>query len=216
MRAMRWFCGLVAVSSGLALVNAGRSTASQYTGILQSAETVDKGNVKITIAPLFVFEKDEVDSEFGASARLGYGFTERLDAEAKLGFLENHTMIGADLEIWVVGAPTPDSGLDLSLTGGLHYVFASDDMFDSMGFELTPQGSIHLGESFELCGALAFGFESLQDVPEGIDDSYTLVHAVPGFEYKLSEEADLEAEVGIAVNDDSYTYAAAGFTFYLR
>jgi len=39
---------------------------------------------------------------------------------------------------------------------------------------------------------------------------------VPGIEFRLSETVDLVGEVGIGLNDDSFTYAGLGLAFYLR
>jgi hypothetical protein len=85
-----------------------------------------------------------------------------------------------------------------------------------MGFDVTPLLSGHLNKSFELCGALDASFESISDAPKGVDDTFTRVHLVPGIEYRLSDSADLVGEIGIGLNDDSYTYAGIGVAFYLR
>jgi len=61
--------------------------AAQYVGILQSAETMDRGTFKLMVAPIMVFGKNGADDEFGGAIRGGYAFTDRFDVEAKLGFL---------------------------------------------------------------------------------------------------------------------------------
>ena len=193
-----------------------QQAAAQYIGVLQSAETMDRGTFKLMAAPIIVFGKDGADGEFGVAARGGYGFTERFDAEAKLGFFENGTVVGADGEYWIFGDSQENSPLDFSLTAGLHWIFGKDNSYDIMGFEITPQLSGNVTENLELCGALDASFESLQDVPEGVDDSFTRVHLVPGFEYRLSDTVDLVAEFGIALNDNSSHYLGAGIAFYLR
>jgi hypothetical protein len=193
-----------------------QQAAAQYIGVLQSAETMDRGTFKLMAAPIIVFGKDGADGEFGVAARGGYGFTERFDAEAKLGFFENGTVVGADGEYWIFGDSQENSPLDFSLTAGLHWIFGKDNSYDILGFEITPQLSGNVTENLELCGALDASFESLQDVPEGVDDSFTRVHLVPGFEYRLSDTVDLVAEFGIALNDNSSHYLGAGIAFYLR
>ena len=85
-----------------------------------------------------------------------------------------------------------------------------------MGVDITPQFSGHVSPKLELCGALDVAFESIKDVPPGVDDSYTTLHLVPGLEYRLSDTVDFIGEVGIALNDDSFTYVGAGLAFYLR
>ncbi len=159
---------------------------------------MDRGTFKLMVAPIMVFGKDGADDEFGVAARGGYAFTEHFDAEAKLGFFENGTFVGADGEYWIFRGAEKNSGLDFSLTGGLHWMFGSDNRSDTMGFEITPQLSGHVTENLELCGALDASFESIQDAPAGVDDSFTRLHLVPGIEYRLSDTFDLVAEFGIA------------------
>jgi hypothetical protein len=190
--------------------------AAQYIGVLQSAETMDRGSFKLMAAPIMAFGKNGADDEFGIAARGGYGFTDRFDAEAKLGFFENSTFVGADGEFWLLKGKEKDAGLDFSLAGGVHWIFGSSGYSDIMGFEVTPLLSGHLSKSLELCAALDTSFESVKDAPPLVDDSFTRVHLVPGIEYRLSDAADLVGEIGIGLNDNSYTYAGVGVAFYLR
>ena len=43
--------------------------AAQYIGVLQSAETMDRGTFKLSAAPIMVFGKNGADDEFGLAAR---------------------------------------------------------------------------------------------------------------------------------------------------
>jgi hypothetical protein len=190
--------------------------AAQYIGVLQSAETMDQGTFKLMAAPIMVFGKDGADDELGVAVRGGYAFADRFDAEAKLGFFKNGTFVGVDGEYWIFKGPTKNSGLDFSLTGGLHWMLGSENRFDTMGFEITPQLSGHVNENLELCGSLDASFESIQDAPRGVDNSFTRLHLVPGIEYRLSDTLDLVAEFGIGINDNSSNYVGAGITFYAR
>jgi len=190
--------------------------AAQYIGVMQSAETMDKGTFKLMVAPILAFGKDGGDDEFGIVARGGYGFTDRFDAEAKLGFFENGTFVGADGELWILKGKEKYAGLDFSLTGGIHWMLGKDESPDIMGFELTPLLSGHVNETIELCGALDASFESISDAPPGADDTFTRLHLVPGIEYRLSDTVDLVAEVGVGLNDDSFHYVGVGIALYLR
>jgi len=210
---MRITRGILAAVLGLCF---GLPAAAQYIGVLQSAETMDRGAFKLMVAPIMAFGKNGADDEFGVAARGGYGFTDRFDAEAKLGFFENGTFVGADGEFWILQGKERDTGLDFSLAGGVHWMFGSKENFDSMGFEITPQFSGHVSRNLELCGALDASFESIQDAPAGVDDTFTRLHLVPGVEYRLSDAADLIGEIGVGLNDDSFTYAGIGIAFYLR
>jgi hypothetical protein len=210
---MRIFRSVLVAALGLCF---GLPAGAQYIGVLQSAETMDRGTFKLMAAPIMAFGKDGADDEFGVAVRGGYGFTDRFDAEAKLGFFENGTFVGADGELWILKGKEEDAGLDFSLAGGIHWMFGSNESLDTMGFEVTPLFSGHVSKSVELCGALDASFESIKDAPPEVDDTLTRLHLVPGIEYRLSDAADLVAEVGIGLNDDSFSYAGIGIAFYIR
>lgn len=210
---MRIFRIILAVSLGLCFA---LPAAAQYIGVMQSAETMDRGTFKLMVAPIMVFGKNGADDEFGAAVRGGYAFTDRFDAEAKLGLFENSTFVGADGELWIYNGDEKDVDLDFSLAGGIHWMLGKKGYFDTIGLEITPLLSWHMNEKLELCGALDASFEFIQDAPPQIDDSFTRVHLVPGIEYHLSDTADLVGEIGIGLNDDSFTYAGLGIAFYFR
>jgi len=205
----RSFVGMLVV--GLCLCFA-LPAAAQYVGVLQSAETIDHGTFKLMAAPIMVFGENGADNTFGLSARVGYGFTDSFDAEGKVAFFDGGTYVGADGEFWMLKGRDEYSGLDFSLAGGVHGVFG--DFYDVMGFDVQPLLSVHLNRSLELCGALDVSFDMIQDAPEGVDDSHTSVHLVPGIEYRLSDSLDLVGEVGIALDDASSTYAGVGIAYY--
>ncbi|MBN1543233.1 hypothetical protein JW992_13910 [candidate division KSB1 bacterium] len=190
--------------------------AAQYIGIMQSAETMNRGTYKLMVAPVMIVGKSGADNELGVAARAGYAFTERFDAEAKLGLFENGTFIGVDGEYWILKDARRNTGFDFSLTGGLNWMLGKDNGYDTMGFEITPQVSGQVTENLELCGALNAAFMSIQDAPTGVDESFTRLHLVPGVEYRLSDTIDLVAEFGIGINDDSSNYIGAGISYYLR
>ena len=190
--------------------------AAQYIGVLQSAETNDRGTFKIQIAPIVALGKNGADDDYGLAARGGYGFTDRFDAEVKLGSFRNSRYIGADGEFWILKGAEKDTGIDFSVTGGLHWIFGKRSNFDIMGLDITPLVSGHINKDLKLCGSLDISFESIQNAPRGYDDTFTRLHLVPGVEYRLSQSIDLDGEIGIALDDDSWTYLAAGITFYLR
>jgi len=199
-----------AVLAGLTVLCAAEAEAQ--IPVLQSAETVRAGTFKAILAPTPSFGKNGADDQIGVALRAGYGLTDRLDLEAKTAFFENETMLGADLELWAIRARPAN----FSIAAGGHYMWASGDHLDVGSIDLIPQASFHFSDGFELCTAVPVGFASVRDAPEGIDDSFTRVHLVPGVEFRLSDEADLEAEFGIGMNDDSFHYLGLGIAFYLR
>jgi hypothetical protein len=210
---MRFCSILLIMSAGLCLA---LPVAAQNIGVMQSAETMDPGVYKLMVAPIIAFGKEGSDDQFGVAVRGGYGFTERFDAEAKLGFFENGTLLGLDGEYWIVQSKERDAGLDVSLVGGLHWVFGKSGNSDTFGIDVTPLFSGKVTRNLELVGALDASFESVKDAPEGADDTFTRVHLVPGFEYRLSDVTDLVGEIGIGLNDNSFTYVGLGLAFYFR
>jgi len=70
--------------------------------------------------------------------------------------------------------------------------------------------------SDETRGAKRLALDLFQDAPAGVDDSFTVLHLVPGIEYRLSDTVDLVAEFGIAVNDNASNYVGAGISYYIR
>jgi hypothetical protein len=185
---------------------------AQSVPLLQSAETIDKGNFKLVLAPAYVLGKNGADGEFGVVGRFGYGFASRFDAELKTAVYENETYLGGDAEVWLVH----DAGVNVSMTGGLHYVFGGGNRSDTWAVELTPLASLPLRPGFDLYAGFNAAFEKIQDAPPGSDDSFTRTHLIPGFEYSLSKDADLAGEFGIGLNDNSAHYVSAGIEFYLR
>jgi hypothetical protein len=182
------------------------SAAAQDFGVMNSAETINKGNFKLMANPLVVFGKDDADDEVGVALVGGYGFTDRVDAEAKVSFFDGLTFIGGDVEVWLV----KHEPLDVSVIGGFHVGRA--DGFNTKGFDITFLGSGHVTPKLELYGGLDISRVSIDD----FDDSYTTVHLMPGIEYALSQDIDLVAEFGLGLNDDSNHYISGGIAFYIR
>lgn len=179
--------------------------AAQDFGVMNSAETINKGNFKLTGNPIIVFGKDGADNEIGVAVSGGYGFTDRFDAEARLAVFDGVTFFGADAEYWVVKGQK----VDFSVAGGFH-LGNVDDGFDTTGLDLTFLASGHLTDRFELYGGLDFSRKKISDT--SID--FTTAHLVPGFEYRISPKLDFVGEFGVALNDDSSHYASVGFALY--
>ena len=77
---------LILIIAGL-LCFPGLSTAQNF-GVLESAETIDQGNFKLVATPIFVFGKNGGSGDNHVVIGVGYGFTSRFDAEAKVAFGE--------------------------------------------------------------------------------------------------------------------------------
>ena len=182
------------------------SAAAQDFGVMNSAETINKGNFKVMANPLVVFGKDDADDEVGLALVGGYGFTDRVDAEGKVSFFDDLTFIGGDVEVWLV----KHAPVDVSVIGGFHVGRAAG--FNTKGLDITFLGSGHVTPKLELYGGLDIARISVDDH----DDSFTTVHLVPGIEYAISQDIDFVAEVGLALNDSSNHYISGGIAFYIR
>ena len=182
------------------------SAAAQDFGVMNSAETINKGNFKLMANPLVVFGRDGGDDEVGLALVGGYGFTDRVDAEAKVSFFDGLTFIGGDVEVWLL----KEEPIDVSVIGGFHVGRA--DGFNTKGLDLTFLASGHLSPKLELFGGLDISRISIDD----FDDSFTTAHLVPGIEYAISQDIDFVAEVGLGLNDNSNHYISGGIAFYIR
>lgn len=180
---------------------------AQEFGVMESAETIDRGTFKLRVNPMLVFGQDGADDEAGVAARLGYGFTDRFDAEAGVALYDGMRFLGVDGEYWLVRDP----GLNLSVIAGVHFA-SGDRIADQRSFDLTFVGGRRLSDRAEFYGALDFGFKKLSDV----DFSYRTVHLVPGIEYRIATDLDFVGEFGIGLNDDSWHYLSGGLAFYFR
>jgi hypothetical protein len=180
--------------------------AAQDFGVMNSAETINKGNFKLAGNPIVVFGKGNADNEVGVALSGGYGFGDRFDVEAKLGFFDNLTLFGADAEYWMVKGQQ----VNVSAIGGFHV--SRNDFEDTKALDLTLLASGEVAPRLELFGALDFARISIDNA----NFTYNTLHFVPGIEYRVSSKVDFVTEVGIALNDNSSHYITAGFAFYIR
>jgi hypothetical protein len=191
----------------LALALGGEPAQAQNV-LMNSAETINKGNFKIAAFPTILFGEDGADNQTGVAGRFGYGFTPRFDIEGKVAFFEGLKLYGLDAEAWLVkGRP-----LDVSAALGLHKTDL-DGPVDSSAIDVSLLGSGHVSHNLELYGGLNLSFESLDDVP---DSDFTRAYIVPGIEYKINDQLDLLAEFGLGLNDDSPNYVSVGLALYIR
>ena len=185
----------------------GSGSAQAQNFLMNSAETINKGNFKISGFPTILLGEDGGDNEWGIATRLGYGFTPSFDVEAKLAFFDGYKTYGADAEYWLVKGRT-----DVSLSAGLR---KSD--FDAGGgssaVDLAAIASRNIGDALEAYVGGSVSFESVDDLD---DSSYRLLYVVPGIEYRLARDVDVLAEIGLGLNDDSPNYVSFGVSYYVR
>jgi opacity protein-like surface antigen len=188
---------------GLAL---GAVSASAQDAIMNSAETINKGNFKLAGYPIMLFGADGNDDETGIGFRAGYGFSRSFDAEVKLSFFDGAKYYGIDGEWWLRrGDP------DVSVAIGVHRT-SFDGGGDVTGLDTTALVSDKIADRLELYVGARIAWE----FPEEPFDSYQRINLVPGLEYRLADDLDLLAEVGIKLNDDADTYVSAGLAYYIR
>jgi hypothetical protein len=185
------------------------AAGAQDFGVMESAETINQGNFKLTANPMFIFYDSE--SEIGVGLKFGYGFTPRFDMEAKLALYDGQTFFGGDFEYWVV----KDRPWDVSAGAGFH-IGRGDAVVDTTGIDLTLLTSRRVGTRLDFFAALDVALESIDTEFELVDDSFTTLHLVPGIEYAVSDDLDFVAEFGISLNDEGSHYASVGLAYYLR
>ena len=193
--------------TGALALSVSAAPASAQNFLMNSAETINKGNFKIAGFPTVLFGEDGADDEFGIGTRFGYGFTDNFDVEGKLAFFDGFKIYGIDGEVWLVKGRT-----DVSVAVGFHKADV-DGGFDSTAIDTALLLSGHVADRLELYGGVSLSFEDIDDVD---DSDFTRAYIVPGIEYRVSDEIDLLAEFGIGLNDDSPNYLSAGLAFYIR
>jgi len=173
--------------------------------LMNSAETINQGNFKLAVFPTVLFGKNGGESLWGVAGRFGYGLTERFDIEAKAATFKGLKYFGADVEAWLV----KDGNINVSAALGFHLTDAKPGA-DSSGIDAALLASTSPAENLEVYGGFKLAFDSIKNS----DHNFTRAHLVPGIEYRLSENLDFLAEVGIALNDDSRSYASVGLALY--
>ena len=197
---------LVVVSSCLALAAALAPPVQAQNFLMNSAETINKGNFKLAAFPAVLFGEGEADNSWGGAGRFGYGFTDSFDVEGKVGFFDGFNLYGVDAELWILKG---DVDASLSIGGHLADVDAGSD---SKAVDISVLVSGHVTPRLELYAGLNLSFESLDDS----DHDFTRTHLVPGVEYKIAENLDFLTEFGIGFGDDSPNYLAFGLAYYVR
>lgn len=183
------------------------SVAAQDFGVMNSAETINKGNFKLMANPIIVFGKDGSDSETGVAVMGGYGFGDRFDIEAKVSFFDGLTFFGADAEYWI----QKGKKVDISAIGGFH--IADPEGGDgAKGIDLTLLASGVVANKLELYGGLDFSRNNF----DNSNFNYNTWHLVPGVEYRISSQWDFVGEFGIGLNDNAHHYVSIGLAFYTR
>jgi hypothetical protein len=184
------------------------AASAQDFGVLESAETINRGNFKLKANPMLIFGEGGADNTFGISLLAGYGFTDNFDAEAAAAFYDGVTFVGGNAELWLIR----NRAIDFSASAGVHAGLS--DALDTLGLDITLLGSRHVTPRLEIFGALDLAFDDVRN--EGVDLTFKTVHLVPGIEYRLAEDLDVVAEFGIGLNDDSANYISGGLAYYLR
>lgn len=181
-------------------------SARSYQGVLlNSAETIKPWNFKLTIAPVMILGKNGGDSVWGIAGKGGLGLADRVDVELSGAYFENYLYLGVDLEYWLLKG----SNVNVSASAGWHMTDFKTGP-DSSGFDTTLIVSTRPVRNLEITGGLKFSFDYFQDTNQNI----TLIHFVPGFEYRITSQLDFLAEFGLALNDDSWGYLCFGFSYY--
>jgi hypothetical protein len=192
-----------AVAAAFVLVSFAGSAQAQNV-LMNSAETINEKNFKLSAFPTVLLGEDGSDDEWGVASRIGYGFSSSFDVEAKLAFFDGLQFYGVDAELWFV-----KGDVDVSGALGIHRTDFEGDR-DQTGVDTALLVSGRVADRLDLYGGLNLGFESADE------HDFTRAHLVPGIEYRVADNLDLLAEFGVGLNDDSPNYASFGLALYIR
>jgi len=196
---------VVILAATLFLVAAVAEVSAQDV-LMNSAETINQGNIKLALFPTVLFGKNGGDSLWGVAGRAGYGLTPRFDIEAKAAIFKGLKYFGVDAEYWLVHG----GNANVSVALGAHMTDSRGGA-DSSGIDTSLLFSTRPANRLELYGGLKLAFDSVKNS----DQNFTRAHLVPGLEYRISDNLDFLAEFGIALNDNSRSYASVGLALYL-
>ncbi len=174
--------------------------------LMNSAETINQGNLKLALFPTVLFGKNGGDSVWGVAGRFGYGLTNSIDIEAKAAFFKGLKYFGADIEYWFLKSGDFNGSVAL---GG--HMTDYDGGGDTTGIDTSLLFSHKPVEKLEIYAGLMLAFDKVKNT----DINYTRIHFVPGVEYRINDDLDFLAEVGIALNDNASSYASVGLALYL-
>jgi len=187
-------------------ITAAATRVSAQDVLMNSAETINKGNLKLAIFPTVLFGTNGSGSVWGVAGRFGYGLTSRFDIEAKAGIFKGITYFGIDLEYWLLKG----QNFNVSAILGGHMTNWNPGA-DSMGIDAALLASTKPVRNLEIYGGFKLAFDSVKNS----DQNFTLMHVVPGIEYRISDDLDFLAEFGIALNKNSRSYFSVGLALYL-
>jgi len=196
---------VVFLAAAMFLVTAAVKVSAQDV-LMNSAETINQGNIKLALFPTVLFGKNGGDSLWGVAGRVGYGLTPRFDIEVKAASFKGLNYFGADAEYWLVKG----GSINVSAALGGHLTDSKGGA-DSSGIDTALLFSTSPARNLELYGGLKLAFDSVKNS----DHNFTRAHLVPGLEYRLSDSLDFLAEFGLALNDNSRSYASVGLALYL-
>ena len=184
---------------------------AQDFGVMESAETIDRGTFKLKVNPMWLFGRDGADGAAGVNIGAGYGVTDRFDVEGAVAFYDDFKFFGGNAEYWLLRRDEHD--IDMSVSGGVHFG-RGEFLLDRRGIDLTFLVSKLIRPRLELYGGLDFAFESIED--DFFEDDFTTVHLVPGIEYAINQDLDFVAELGLGLNNNSNHYISGGLAYYFR
>ena len=197
---------------------------AQDFGLLESAETINKGNFKLRVSPLLMVGKN-VEDEPGVAVLAGYGFTSNFDVEGGVALYDGVTFWGAAAKVWLV----KERRFDCSVAGGLHR--RTGDRTPGLpvadgvvGLDLSFLASGHVTRRLELYGGVDLAFEGVGASSSPLSSGHLLpnpedfktVHLVPGILFRITDNVGFVAEAGVALNESARHYIAGGLAFYVR
>jgi hypothetical protein len=189
------------------LCAAAAPVVSAQAVVMNSAETINKGNFKLALFPTTVFGKNGEKALWGVAGRFGYGIAKSLDVEAEAAIFNGLRYFGIAGEYWFIRG----RNFNLSAAVGGHMTNRTSGG-NSAGLDTSFLASTRPWKNLEIYG----GFMLALDWVRNPSDTVTRLHFVPGIEYRLRSNLDLLAEFGVGLGRNSRHYASVGLAFYFR
>jgi hypothetical protein len=137
---------VIILAATVSLVAAAAEVSAQDV-LMNSAETINQGNIKLALFPTLLFGKNGGDSVWGVAGRIGYGLTPSFDIELKAATFKGLSYFGVEAEYWLI------HGRDVNVSAALGgHLTDSRPGADSSGIDTTLLVSTSPALRLELYG----------------------------------------------------------------
>ncbi len=181
--------------------------------VFKTGKVLNSGDFSFAITPVYYTDAENFATFFHA----GFGLGNNLDIAAHYGLRDGRDLLGADLELNIID----ESNFSFSVSAGGHLYFAHPDNYDDIpGLDATALVTYTFNQNgFEIYGGVDNDIDFVKDhSTEDPDDRTTRSRFwLPvGFNYNITNNIELGAEVNVDINDEAFFFLGAGIIFYVK